>query len=202
MPTAPVVRRAGRGTGSEAGAGSACGGDDSAGDIRADHGIRAVVLAPTPVEPERQLGVLSRFKRWLVGDPTPEMPAAAPAAATTSSSSSTSSSGSGSSHARRERNDRDRGGHRRDRDGRRGERPVAPDGGDSTRQRGRCGSLPKPVARAKPSETAIGIAIGARAVAAERGAPTGAVAIAIAHAARARAIVEAADVSVEGARGA
>ena len=63
-----------------------------------------------PAEPERHLGVLGRFKRWLVGDPTPEPVAAAPAAPATS--------GSGS-HSRR--SDRDRG-HRRDRDGRRGER--------------------------------------------------------------------------------
>src|SRR5262245_59542523 len=59
-----------------------------------------------PVEPERQLGVLGRFKRWLVGDPAPEpVAAAAPAAPATSS-------GSGS-HSRRSDRDRD-GRHRRD----------------------------------------------------------------------------------------
>ncbi len=63
---------------------------------------------PPPAEPERQIGVIGRLKRWLVGDPEPQAPVAA-AAATTPSSSSTSG------HPRRERSDRDRG-HRRDRD--------------------------------------------------------------------------------------
>src|SRR5262245_55259192 len=67
---------------------------------------------PVAVQPERQVGVLGRFKRWLVGDPTPGTPAeTTPAAATPSSSSSSSGT---SSHSRRERSDRDRGGHRRD----------------------------------------------------------------------------------------
>ena len=67
-----------------------------------------------PAEPVPQLGVLGRLKRWLVGDPQPQAPAAPP--------------GRGehleqqyASHSRRERTDRDRGGHRRDRDGRRSE---------------------------------------------------------------------------------
>ncbi|HEU4623982.1 MAG TPA: Rne/Rng family ribonuclease [Steroidobacteraceae bacterium] len=61
-----------------------------------------------PAAPERHLGVLGRFKRWLIGEPAPEPVAAAAPAATTSSTQS-------------RRGDRDRG-HRRDRDGRRGER--------------------------------------------------------------------------------
>jgi ribonuclease E len=63
-----------------------------------------------PAEPERHLGVLGRFKRWLVGDPAPE-PVAAAAPATTATSSS-------GSHSRRGERDRV---HRRDRDGRRGD---------------------------------------------------------------------------------
>ena len=63
----------------------------------------------TPPAPERNIGVLGRLKRWLVGDAAPEPVVAAQPAAAPSRSSS-----------RRERGS-DRG-HRRDRDGRRGER--------------------------------------------------------------------------------
>jgi ribonuclease E len=86
----------------------------------------AAPVLQAPVEPERQLGVLARFKRWLVGDPTPEAPVvAAPAARPTSSGSSSGS------HPRR--SDRDRG-HRRDRDGRRGEHRPQRQGGDGARR--------------------------------------------------------------------
>jgi ribonuclease E len=71
--------------------------------------------APVAAEPPREIGVLGRFKRWLVGDPTPAN-AIAVTAETPPASSSTSSSSS--SHSRRDRGDRDRGGHRRDRGGR------------------------------------------------------------------------------------
>jgi ribonuclease E len=74
--------------------------------------ITSAPALEAPVEPERHIGVLGRLKRWLVGFPEPQSPAAsAPATPTTS----------GGSHTRRDRGgDRDRG-HRRDRDGRRGE---------------------------------------------------------------------------------
>jgi ribonuclease E len=80
--------------------------------------------APAPAEPHREIGVLGRFKRWLVGDPPPPtaitVAAEAPAASTSSSSSS---------HSRRDRGDRDRG-HRRDRD----RRDQRRHGGDGARR--------------------------------------------------------------------
>jgi ribonuclease E len=66
-----------------------------------------------PVAPPPQIGVLGRFKRWLVGDP---QPAVASAAAEAPATGSGSSSGG---HSRRDRSDRGDRGHRRDRDGRR-----------------------------------------------------------------------------------
>src|SRR3954447_25299887 len=74
-----------------------------------------------PPAPAPQLGVLGRFKRWLVGDPQPV--AAAPVAAGSGSANGTSSS-SGSQSSRRDRGDR---GHRRD-----GRRP----GGDRSPRHG------------------------------------------------------------------
>ena len=71
-----------------------------------------------PAAPEPHIGVLGRFKRWLVGDPQPVIVTPPPPAAATSSSSS-------SSHSRRDRNDRGDRGNRRD--GRR------PGGGDRDR---------------------------------------------------------------------
>jgi ribonuclease E len=64
-----------------------------------------------PAVPLPQLGVLARFKRWLVGDPQPVVASAAVAEAP----APTGNTSSGNS--RRDRSDR--GGHRRDRDGRR-----------------------------------------------------------------------------------
>ena len=93
-----------------------------------------VVHEPTPPAPPPppapQLGVLGRFKRWLVGDPQPVVTQApAPEAA------ASTSSGNGQS-SRRDRDDRSR---RRDRDGRRpgGDRDHRPHrhGEDARRER-------------------------------------------------------------------
>jgi ribonuclease E len=73
----------------------------------------APVLQPPPPAPEPQMGVLSRFKRWLVGDPQP-IQATPPVAAQAPGSSSSGG------HSRRDRSDRGDRGHRRDRDSRRG----------------------------------------------------------------------------------
>ncbi|MEJ0040570.1 MAG: Rne/Rng family ribonuclease [Gammaproteobacteria bacterium] len=67
-----------------------------------------------PPTPAPQLGVLGRFKRWLVGDPQPAAPAQPAAEAAPASPSSSSSS-----QSRRDRGDRGDRSHRRDRDGRR-----------------------------------------------------------------------------------
>ncbi len=65
----------------------------------------AAPVLQAPAEPPPQIGVLGRFKRWLLGDAPAATPVAAPASTTAPSSS-----------PRRERSDRgDRGGHRRDR---------------------------------------------------------------------------------------
>jgi len=72
--------------------------------------------APVAAEPAREIGVLGRFKRWLVGDPPP----ATAIAVSVETPAATTSSTSSSSHSRRDRGDRDRGGHRRDRDRDRG----------------------------------------------------------------------------------
>jgi len=86
-----------------------------------------VIQAPPPPPPN--IGVVGRFRRWLLGDPQPiqATPPAEPAAATSSSSSS---------HSRRDRGERGDRGHRRDRDGRRsgGDRDRSHRQGDGARR--------------------------------------------------------------------